>query len=201
MKVINTILFIHGFNSGPGDKVEQLKERFPNFEIIAPQLTYDVDEDLINLKKGISSKKNVHIIGSSLGCYYALILKNYIEPLYNDQDIIYYLINPSLKPYQTLSKYLNQTLENYKTGNQFTVTQEFLDDLEYYKDKIPNFSNTDLNDLYFFISENDEVINHKPLLESLKKSNKPYNLKFSKQNHKFSDISDVISSLKNNLIF
>jgi hypothetical protein len=41
------VIYIHGFASGPGLKAELMKNAFPNSEIVAPQLTGHVEEDLV----------------------------------------------------------------------------------------------------------------------------------------------------------
>ena len=35
------IISLHGFNSGPGYKAQELQNQWPNIKVIAPQLPYD----------------------------------------------------------------------------------------------------------------------------------------------------------------
>jgi predicted esterase YcpF (UPF0227 family) len=195
-----TILYIHGFNSGPGDKVDQLKTSFPTFNIISPQLTFNIFEDLRTLTSLIKDKDNLHIIGCSLGAFYALLLKEELN-IINTRDVSLYLINPSLNPHITLKPYLNQTLINYKTRDKFKVTQKFLDTLEDYNFTALRFYYKPLSGLYFFIGMEDEVIDHKPLLINLFKMKVPLNIYICDQDHKFSNIEPIIKQINKNLVF
>jgi len=101
------IIYIHGFaSSGMGAKASIVREHFKK-NAIAPSLSYIPDLAVDTLKQLIErfiSYEPVHLIGSSLGGFYAIHLAE-------TYDLKAVLINPSIKPYETLSAYVgNVTL-------------------------------------------------------------------------------------------
>lgn len=104
------IIYIHGFgSSGYSAKVKLLREYFKgiNVDFIAPSLSYIPELAIQTLEELIESYSgNVKLMGSSLGGYYSI----YLSQKYNLQAI---LINPSISPYQTLSKVLGDAPSYY----------------------------------------------------------------------------------------
>ena len=78
------IINLHGFNSGPGDKVVQLQKAFPGCDIIAPQLPYDPLQAIQVVIEILEkySKDEIHIIGTSLGAFYAMYLSTLYQRNY-----------------------------------------------------------------------------------------------------------------------
>lgn len=184
---LNKVLYIHGFNSGKGKKVELLEKE--GFIVYCPQLKNNVLEDLLILENLIKKEKINSIIGTSLGGYYGLIL----SPFFKQQD--YYLINPSYKPYITLKGYAGKILKNYKTSEKFLVTKAFLNEL---KKVAPSIKNIPLASINFYIGTNDEILNFKELITDLTSLKKPLNLFKEQQDHRYQNISLVIKHLKEN---
>lgn len=122
-----SIVYIHGFNSSPQSHKAQLFKRWieethPSVTLHIPALEpYPLGaiaqlEKLVLLNQG-----NTGIIGSSLGGFYAVHLADkFSAPAV--------LINPSVKPFETLSKYLGEN-ENFHTQERYTLTQKHVDDL------------------------------------------------------------------------
>ena len=95
------ILYIHGFaSSGMGAKARIVRDYFKT-EVIAPSLSFVPDLTIDTLKQLIERTlphEPVHLMGSSLGGFYAIHLAEHY-------DLKAVLINPSIHPYQTLSNY------------------------------------------------------------------------------------------------
>lgn len=181
----NTILYIHGFNSGPGNKVIQLQNA--GFNVICPQLTNNVFQDLETLAALITKHNIIYVLGTSLGGYYAMVLSSVHHIPY------YYVINPSYKPFITLKRFLNTTVKNYKTNEEFTVTQKFLDDLEFV---FPQMEDIPVQNFNFYFGTEDKVLNFEELITSLKAENKLLYVYYDEQDHRFQDLSLPIKHIK-----
>ena len=144
------IIYLHGFNSGPGEKTEELKKNFPELRIISPQLPVN-PIDAINLIKSIideNPKATYHIIGTSLGGFYAMYLSSVYGPEY---EIIYYVINPAFLPHISLKKYENKALKNYKTGIEYTIGEkELIASSVLYDTLMSNYNDNSNNCLVIF---------------------------------------------------
>ena len=194
------IIYIHGFASGPGLKAELMKNAFPNSEIVAPQLTGHVEEDLVTLKKLVfqyaKHGNQIHIVGTSLGGFYTLCIaaSNLVE-FHMGNPPKFYVINPSFSPHETLLKYKDQEVPNYKSGPGVTLIDFDFDALKSNKEyMMKNF--TGLIDLNVFIGTEDEVLEFDEFFEFLKTNEFPMNkIQFSKQDHRFANIDSVIKSL------
>jgi len=190
------IVVIHGFNSGPGGKAEVLKENFPSVPIFNPQLDNDPFNDLKLLQDFINNNSNIHVVGTSLGGFYALYLA--MDNKHRD-DISYYLINPSITPYDSFSLKLGQSFKNYKSGGIFHVDEEFIESL-FQAQLMVHFNFEVLPNMYFYFGEQDEVINHNKLKQIIYSTCKPYNVFESDQDHRHDDISTVIKHIKENMV-
>lgn len=195
------ILNIHGFNSGPGQKAKELLIQFSaDVEILAPQLPYQPREAIRTLRTILDKYKGheVHIVGTSLGAFYTM----YLSTLYSDQMYFYfYIVNPSFTPFKTLSRYTGNTVRNYKTQEQFKVTDRFLEELkEVYEEILQRYSVQSLYSSSFFLSTQDEVLDFKQVLLFLKSFGVPYRLLYSQQDHRFQDISTVVQTIRENMV-
>lgn len=195
------ILYIHGFNSGPGQKVQELQTQFPsNVTIYAPQLSYEPEKAITQLRSVLDLYKGhqVHIIGTSLGGLYTMCLST----LYSDDMFYYfYVINPSFAPHLTLSKHLGETVTNYKTQEQFIVTSEFIDELRRITQTVRNsYTSQSIYNSSFFLSTQDELLDFSEVVSFIKSFKVPYRLSFYNQNHRFQDISAVVRAIKENMV-
>ena len=187
------ILYIHGFNSGSGNKVIDFKKA--DFNVICPQLTNNVENDIKTLLDIIkkNKKKELHVVGSSLGGYYALVISHLLKSKY--ENVSYHLINPSLKPYQTLKRYLNEILINYKTDKEFIITTSFLKNLENQNHFLSNGKEIDFNKRTFYFGMADDVIDNHKTINWIRKHTKIHNWIRTEQNHRFKDINVVINRI------
>ncbi len=192
-KMKKTILYIHGFNSGAGQKAEQLKEA--GFDVIAPQLEHlNATEDLKKLQeiaqKLISKNKDFEVVGTSLGGFYAMCLSVYISNFTKNYITCYHCINPSYRPYETLKRALGIQLTNYKTGQSYELKQEFLNSLDLEFKEMQLGIKNNIENIHFYLGTQDELLDFTDI-EKLGK-----NIIYSNQNHRFSDISLIIDELK-----
>jgi len=195
------ILYIHGFNSGPGDKSIELQKQFPDCEIISPQLPYDCDEAMKILREIVDNNldNEVYVVATSLGAFYAMMLS--VLQVFED-NISFYLINPSLIPHTTLSRFINTTVVNYKTGESFYVSKDFLNKLEaYHKALVQTYSLSALHSCNFFLGTLDELLDFTTLLDFIKQYKAPYKVYYSQQDHRFADISLVVSEIRKNMVY
>lgn len=192
------IISIHGFNSGPGDKAQELQKQFPDCSVIAPQLPYD-PRQAIELLTGLVDKyidTEIHIVGTSLGGFYTMYLSTLYREKYN---IIYYAINPSFEPHITLQRY--SKVVNYKSGESFQTSQEFYKVFEeYYNYIIDNYDSRCIHSSNYFIGTNDEVLNFDSFKEFIYSKKLPIRLDYSEQDHRFSNIAPVVSRLRGNMV-
>ncbi len=122
-----SIVYIHGFNSSPQSHKAQLfkqwlQENHPDIKLHTPALKpfpLDAIAQLTMLAE--IDPANTGFIGSSLGGFYAVHLaEKFHAPAV--------LINPSVKPFDTLSRFLGEN-ENFHTQERYTLTQQHVDDL------------------------------------------------------------------------
>ena len=122
-----SIVYIHGFNSSPqSHKAQQFQQwihtRHPDVTLHIPALKpYPLDalkqlEDLAAL-----APQRTGFIGSSLGGFYAVWLaEKFCAPAV--------LINPAVRPFDSLSRYLGEN-KNFHTQESYVLTQQHVDDL------------------------------------------------------------------------
>ncbi|MDH5425465.1 MAG: esterase [Gammaproteobacteria bacterium] len=122
------IIYIHGFNSSPASHKAQLllnhfKERGREDEILIPTLSAIPADAIAKLKSLVEQNlsKNIALVGSSLGGYYAIWLAEHY-------DLSAVLVNPAVKPYELLGDYLGKNI-NYYSGEEYELRPEHIDQL------------------------------------------------------------------------
>jgi len=186
------ILYIHGFNSGKGQKAIDLEKA--GFNVYSPQLTNNVKEDIKRLVDLVNELKDedLHIVGCSLGGFYTLVLAHLIS---SNRNVVFHAINPSMTPYISLKKDLNNTLINFKTKVKFTVTQSFLDDLKEAGKQINLIDQHKFEQVLFYFGSEDTVLDHSKTIEWINHFKITSKVITSKQDHRFQDISTVIHEI------
>lgn len=191
------ILVIHGFNSKPGQKSKKLKEEFPKFNIITPQLNKDPIKAVSQLKQVINSLKNeTHIVGTSLGGFYSMYLSSQFR---NRDDLYYYYINPSWDPFITL---FNLKVKSFLDEFNIEEKKHYSLKLRKIKSDIIGFGSATppiLNNSTFFFGKNDQVLDFKKLKQYIYSFNKPVDIVNTNENHRHQDIAEIISKIKHNL--
>lgn len=115
--MIRKLLYLHGFNSSPKSHKAQLimqsmRERNRQDLFICPQIPVfpgDARQFLEKIVEETLQKYSLSFIGSSLGGYYA----TYLAEKYAGTAV---LINPSIKPYETLRAYLGENKFYFDDG-------------------------------------------------------------------------------------
>lgn len=174
------IIYLHGFAStGNSTKVDKLRERFGDENVIAPDLPFDpvqVNKTVNGIMSGILEKwmpnlststkslpmpvfdksEKLVFVGTSLGAFYA----NYFGHLYDCPTV---LVNPSVYPSETLRKRLGIN-KNYMTNEEFLVSVAHLDKMDEMRKYISvNYSGNLLN---LFLAKDDDVIPYMTALAS-----------------------------------
>ena len=123
------IIYIHGWNSsGNARKAELLKEELANnaeYEVISFTLKSHPREATRQLAEIIKSEKvvrKVHLIGSSLGGYYAVFLAESL-------DLKAAMINPAVWAYKIFENDRGENT-NPNTKEKYIIDQEWVDSLE-----------------------------------------------------------------------
>jgi len=197
----NTIILLHGFNSAPGQKAEDitafLEEHhlLDDYQLLAPQLSYEPQEALREINRLIRQHKSgkVYVIGTSLGGFYA----NCSRAMYHDdENLIVHAINPSWNPSTTLRYALNQELENYKTKEKWVFTLGYLAQLKVFEDFITTHLKRYQGDNYYIhLANSDELLKFDRMLDYLKGYEVPYHLYHYDTDHRFGEIRRVMGFL------
>ncbi len=174
------IIYIHGFAScADSNKVKILKEYFKDVKAIdlppSPLETIKILSDF--------AKPSNILIGSSLGGYYAM----YLAEKFGLKAV---LINPSLKPYKTLKKYIG-TQYRYCDNQPFEWKKEYLKELKKLKTK-PKRGN-----YLVLLQSNDEILNYKKTLKTFKKRPNAKVVVEYGGNHRFENLSSYLCMIKN----
>lgn len=123
-------LYLHGFLSSPQSrKAQQLKEYFqglPHAQLSIPTLPFApqeairlAEETLLKLQRDYAK---VLLIGSSLGGYYA----TYLAQKHHCQAV---LINPAVRPFELLHKYLGPQ-QHFYDGCTYELTAHHIEQLQ-----------------------------------------------------------------------
>lgn len=181
------ILYIHGFKStGNALKAHILKKKFDN--VVSPTMPVSPKEAIGFLDKLLRKSQIDLIIGSSLGGFYAYIMhKMHLKKVL--------LINPSLKPWETLAGQVG-IHERFVSGNEFEWKKEHNEELKKIfreSEKLP----IDESKLNFFISTDDELLDHSEIPVKFKNSNIQY---FDNAGHQFTAFLPTIKLINRILI-
>lgn len=106
---MNKLLYLHGFNSSPQSHKAQLITQYMHERdslnlLVCPQIPAVPEQArsfLEQLVEEMSTDHQLSFVGSSLGGYYA----TYLAEKYSGSAV---LINPSVRPYETLRAYLGE---------------------------------------------------------------------------------------------
>lgn len=145
--------YLHGFNSGPDKNSERVKHLESLGEVICLQYdSFDTyDNIMAHLIKSIhfDIEENVVIVGTSLGGFYASQLGKLCS-------VPCVLINPAMKPFESLKDEVGNTFTNYKTEEVRTLEQATIDS---YKNKTFQKNRTYLP--LVLLDEGDEILDAK----------------------------------------
>jgi predicted esterase YcpF (UPF0227 family) len=173
------ILYIHGFRTTYDSFIAKIFKKYFKDELISSDHSYIPKVAIEELKDIIINNNIIAIIASSFGGFYATYLSN----LY---DIKIVLINPSVNPHTTTSRYLG--LNNKQDGTTFIWEKEHLEQLKSLCVKKPNNKN-----ILLLLKKTDEVLNYKVALRRYNYANLILD---DTGDHRFSDIDKYINNIK-----
>lgn len=179
------ILYIHGFRSnGNAYKAQLLKDYFGKENVISLSLKHTPLDDYKLLLNIVKTNPIKLIIGSSMGGFYAHCLTT-------ETGIKSILINPSLYPYNSLM--INDIVVTGFDGSKFVWGDENIKELQAIHNAI-DYTKLNPKQLYFYLSEDDKVINHQ---HTIKKYSDISTLKvYSNSGHVFTRFNEILSEIE-----
>jgi predicted esterase YcpF (UPF0227 family) len=187
---MKTILYIHGFNSSSNStKAKELANAFKDHNVISPTLDPNPIKALHSLIQIIleNGNKNVIIVGTSLGGFYGLYLRQIF-------DIKAFIINPGYKPHETLKSCVGLNTR-YGSNIAYKFKEKYLTTLEIYSNIIQK--EKDFEKINFYFSNDDELLNHTELISNINKCDSL--LMVDDSGHRFTKFELVINDIKNYL--
>ena len=181
-----TIIYLHGFAShGEGRKPGIMREYFTGCEIVAPTLPVSPAGAIEFIDKLILGTPRPFVLtGTSLGGFYTY----YFAAKYRIGSA---LINPSLTPWVTLSRWVGEC-ERFDTGEKFDWKKEYLEELKKIGEEISSFDKDD-SCLNFFLSRDDELLDHTKIPELFPGSNIKF---YDGMGHRFSNFGILLPEIK-----
>ena len=179
MKKFDDIIYLHGYQGENSVKFDILKDHFDDqYEVIKPKQVLKPFENFDNLENFFKDHKYSFIIGSSLGGFYTLLLSlKYKNPCL--------LINPSYRP---------------GTGQlKEKLPEEYIKQFEILRNKIKEYvekNESGFNFLNFFISKDDNVIDHTDVTNDFKMASKNFRF-FENKGHGFAYLNENLEDIKN----
>ncbi len=181
------ILYIHGFassyNSLKANELEEYFKQLGYYNVIHPQIPASPLRAIHFLDEVYHNNPLLMVIGSSLGGFYAL----YMHMKYPLHTV---LINPSLKPHETLKEYIG-TVKRHNSEDFFQWTQDHIDQLEDLYNKL-DYSKLDQTKLHFLISEDDELLDFTDIKKYFPYADIRY---FKDSGHAFKKFDQVLPDL------
>lgn len=152
------ILYIHGYGGhGKGVKASMMREycKSQNISFLAPSLSYIPDLAIQTLEEIIENLEGgITLVGSSLGGFYSI----YLAAKYNLKAV---LINPSIRPYETLLKTKGR-FPHYYDGSSFEWNDLHLESLKKYEAE-----NARDEQFLLLLQKGDETLDYTKALEKL----------------------------------
>jgi predicted esterase YcpF (UPF0227 family) len=155
---VTALLYIHGFNSSPqSHKASILKQwlaqQHPSITCEVPYLKpYPADaitQLQVLLENYRAKKEKIALVGSSLGGYYAA----WLAEKYNLRAV---LVNPSVRPFELLGKYIGEN-KNFYNDDHYLFEQKHVDELKAFY--VPEHK--DPEKLLLMVQTGDEALDFK----------------------------------------
>lgn len=156
------LIYVHGFaSSGSATKAGMLKKYLINEEkVLAPDLPVEPYKAMILLQDLIKeSKEAVHIVGSSLGGFYAMIC----NCIFNIPAV---LINPTVHPWISLQTEVGMH-KNHHSDETFEWKKEYLYQLEDIYMKCAKRIHE--SKIFLLLAEDDPVLDYRVARDEIQK--------------------------------
>lgn len=180
------IIYLHGFNSdGEGWKATALRKHFPAANVQAPDLPADPLKVQEVIEACITTCTTPPLlVGTSLGGFYAY----YYSALHQLKALLF---NPSLKPHITLDDRGIGIFKTWTQGRAYHFKRDYLTILKKMKSEADHQQNQKL--LYFFLANDDEILDHQQIPEQFTQSHVQW---FPGAGHRFSKFEKVLKLMK-----
>lgn len=151
-----TIFYIHGLGSGEGSRTAQaMQEAFPGYRIYAPEIPHAPTEAMIFISNMASALSPCLTVGTSLGGFYAMMLKG--------RDRL--LINPAMYPSEDIRRGVGLGVHSFVKKRRrgetvYTIDEGYLralSDMERYFFASPT---DDSGKIYALFGKNDPLVAH-----------------------------------------
>ena len=158
-----TIVYAHGFRSSSKSRKamllgEYLRAHHPAVRYLAPDLSFRPTQAISQLQwhcLGVAPE-TLTIVGSSLGGFYAVVLAEKL-------GCRAVLLNPSIRPFETLSTHLGEQTNLY-TGENFTFDESHVAELQALF--VPAITRPDR--YLLMVEMGDELLDHRLTIEYCK---------------------------------
>jgi predicted esterase YcpF (UPF0227 family) len=132
------------------------------------------------------------VVGTSLGGFYT----NYFRAKFRDERVVAHAINPSWRPTQTLLPAKDTVQENFKTGEKWIFTSEYMDQLEEFEHFVlTNLKNYKGNKYAIHLATEDELLNFDELRSYMEENEVNPDLYFYETDHRFGNIKEVMARM------
>lgn len=178
---MSNVLYLHGFAScGEGHKSTTLKAYFGSDAVNAPDLPSSPLEAITVLETLLHHQTDTLLIGSSLGGFYA----TYLAEKYGFKAV---LVNPSTKPWETLSSYVGSQ-KRFCDDELFEFKESYLEEMK-------SLGIAPLKGKYLVLLQSgDEVLDYTKA-QSLYNAHRV--IVEMGGNHRFENIDDYLSMIEN----
>lgn len=151
------ILYLHGFASSRNSEKVKALEKLPHIKVVAFDLSMNPLKAIDQIKTFIekNQSEDIMLMGSSLGGYYA----QHIAALF---DLPAILINPSMQPYNTLSRFVGLVTKNFSKDETFVYTQQDIDAL-----KALSIDKVDQSKLLLMVQKGDADLDYTKAVNAL----------------------------------
>ena len=196
----NTIILLHGFNSGPGNKEKVIAQYLAennlqaDFKLIAPQLDGEPRAAIRQINQLIRQHKTgkMHIIGTSLGGFYA----NYFRAKFKDNSVVVHVINPSWNPSKSLLRAVNQEQENYKSKEKWFFKESYIEQLSGFENFISeNLKKYRGKNYTIHLAESDELLSFEDFISYIEKYQVPNKFYNYNSNHRFEKMEELLENI------
>ena len=196
----NTIILLHGFNSGPGNKEKVIAQYLTenslqeDYLLIAPQLDGEPRAAIRQINQLIRQHKTgeVHIIGTSLGGFYA----NYFRAKFKDNSVVVHVINPSWNPSKSLLRAVNQEQENYKSKEKWFFKESYIEQLSGFENFISeNLKKYRGKNYTIHLAESDELLSFEDFISYIEKYQVPNKFYNYNTNHRFEKMEEFLGNI------
>lgn len=186
MSDLRDIIYLHGFNSdGEGWKTKALRRHFPTASVQAPDLPAHPGEVQEIIEECIHQAATPPLLaGHSLGGFYAL----HNSALHQLKALLF---NPSIEPHRTLAGRGVGRFKTWTQGRDYHFKVEYLNMMETMKQHTDQKITPTL--LHFYLAENDEVLDHRPIPALFPSANIQW---FPNTGHFFRKFEQVLKQIK-----